>query len=309
MSNSKSAASELFNRYIWLANTIYNAGAITYDDICTRWRNSGANSTKCEMTLRTFHNHRKAILELFDIDIQCDKHNGWKYYIVNNDVIGDDSLRRWMLSTLAVSNLIRESKDLKDKILLEEIPSGLKYLTQIIEALRERNVIKVEHVSFWRDAEYSILLEPYCIKLFHQRWYVVGRNQELDSVRIYALDRFKNCNTLNLQFTIPNDFDSSQFFSEYFGVYLDDDIKLETVRIKVDKISMNYLRSLSLHKSQKEVVTKDEYAIFEYTIRPTKDFVNELVSMSEYVKVISPQWIANEVKEKLKKMTKRQDRD
>ncbi|GAB1359008.1 WYL domain-containing protein [Porphyromonadaceae bacterium] len=306
MSNAKSAASDLFNRYIWLANTVYNSGAITYEEICAKWRHSGANTTGCEMTRRTFHNHRSAILELFDIDIECDKHNGWRYYVANHHSVGNDSLRRWMLSTLAVNNLVRESKDLREKILLEEIPSGLNYLTQIIEVLRERNVIEVTHVSFWRDAQYTITLEPYCIKVFRQRWYVLGLNRELDSVRVYALDRFVNFQILPEQFEIPEEFNGEQFFNEYFGVYVDNDIPLEKVILEADKIQANYLRSLPLHYSQQEIETCKNHSIFEYTIRPTVDFINELVKMAATSKVLSPKWMADEIKSTIANMAKRQ---
>lgn len=309
MNNSKSAASNLFNRYIWLANTLYNSGALTYEEICRKWHNSGANSTKCEMTLRTFHNHRKAVLELFDIDIQCDKSNGWLYYIANSETVGNDSLRQWILSSLAVSNLVRESQDLRDKILLENIPSGLKFLPQIIEALRDRHPIEVTHFSFWRDAKYKIVLEPYCIKLFQQRWYVVGRNRELDSTRVYALDRFNDCHTLNESFDITEQFDGNLFFNEYYGVYVDSDIKTEQVMIETDKISMNYLRSLPLHPSQKEISSDDNHAVFEFTIRPTKDFIRELVNQSEFIKVLSPEWVVDQVNTTITKMAERQKRD
>lgn len=306
MSNAKSSASDLFNRYIWLASLVYNAGAITFEDICEKWRYSGANSTGCEMTRRTFINHRNAILELFDIDIQCNKHNGWKYYIANDDIIGNDSLRQWMLSTLAVNNLIRECKDLRDKIILEEIPSCLNYLTQIIEALREHYVIEVKHVSFWRDAQYKINLEPYCLKLYRQRWYIVGRNQELDSIRIYALDRFIECRTLCDQFDIPADFIGKLFFKEYFGVYVDSGVKLEKVQIRVDRVHTNYLRSLPLHSTQTEIESDCNNTIFEYTLRPTVDFISTMVEMAEYSKVLSPQWISAEVRATISRMAKMQ---
>lgn len=309
MSNSKTAASDLFNRYIWLANTLYNSAALTYEEICQKWNNSSTNTTGCEMTLRTFHNHRKAVLELFDIDIQCNKSNGWRYYIANDYAVGDNSLRYWILSSLAVNNLVRESQDLRDKILLEEIPSGLNFLPQIIEALRDRYAIKVTHISFWRDARYEIFLEPYCIKLFRQRWYVIGRNRELDMVRVYAFDRFTDCHTLAEKFDIPDEFDGKQFFDEYFGVYVDSDVKMERVVIEADKVAMNYLRSLPLHHSQQEIQTDDNKSILEFRLRPTVDFITEIVSRSKYIKVLSPQWVIDDVNATISKMAKRQKQD
>ena len=53
-------ARDLFNRYIWLVDTIHRAGKITLQEINSKWlRNSMSGGV--ELPLKTFHNHRKAI--------------------------------------------------------------------------------------------------------------------------------------------------------------------------------------------------------------------------------------------------------
>ncbi len=79
-------AKDLFNRYIWLVDTIYQADGITFEEINEKWlRNS--MSEGLDLPLKTFHNHRKAIENTFDINILCDKRGGYKYYIENVDDI------------------------------------------------------------------------------------------------------------------------------------------------------------------------------------------------------------------------------
>ena len=77
-------AKDLFNRYIWLVDTIYRAGKITFEEINERWKRN-AMSRGEDLPVRTFHNHRAAIEELFDINIECDKRGGYRYYIENAD--------------------------------------------------------------------------------------------------------------------------------------------------------------------------------------------------------------------------------
>ena len=113
MATSKTSTSELFNRYIWLANIVYSAGKITFEEIANKWRNSYWNNDKSNLPLRTFHDHRKAIEQMFDINIECDKHDGFKYYIENNDDIEKGNLRRWLLGTMSVSNSLSESKNIQ----------------------------------------------------------------------------------------------------------------------------------------------------------------------------------------------------
>lgn len=79
--SSKESAATLFNRYVWLADTIRRAGRITYEEINDLWTRSSLNETGEDMPLRTFHNHRAAIEKMFYINIGCDKRSGYVYYI------------------------------------------------------------------------------------------------------------------------------------------------------------------------------------------------------------------------------------
>ena len=99
-----------------------------------------------EIPLRTFHNHRKAIEELFDINIECNKRGGYYYYIENKEDLEKGGVRDWLLNTFAVNNLINESHRLKQRILFEEIPSGRQYLTSVIEAMRDSFIIEL---TYW----------------------------------------------------------------------------------------------------------------------------------------------------------------
>ena len=71
-------AKDLFNRYFLLVDTIYRANGITFEEINEKWTRSSM-SDGADLPLKTFHNHRKAIEEMFDIDIACDKRGGYIY--------------------------------------------------------------------------------------------------------------------------------------------------------------------------------------------------------------------------------------
>jgi hypothetical protein len=80
------AASELLNRYIWLVDLIYRTGGITREEINRRWANSRYNvDNEDEIPERTFHRHKDAIKELFDINIVCDRSAGKVYCIENQE--------------------------------------------------------------------------------------------------------------------------------------------------------------------------------------------------------------------------------
>jgi hypothetical protein len=296
-------AKNLFDRYIWLVDIIYRAGKITYEEINRKWLRTDWSKGK-DLPLRTFHNHREAIQEIFDININCDRRNNYVYYIENKDDMERGGIRSWLLNTFAVNNLIKESHHLKRRILFEEIPSGQRFLTPIIEAMRDSLSIEIAYQPFWQDKPIHIHIDPYCLKIFKQRWYVIARNAYHHAIRTYSLDRIQEIRTTETLFKMPKDFSPESYFENNFGIVKDDNVKPCIVKIKVSEQQRNYLQTLPLHASQQEIEIRDEYSIFSYYIAATVDFKLELLSYSDEIELLSPDWLRSDIAEIIKKMNK-----
>lgn len=297
-------AKNLLNRYIWLVDIIYRSGRITLDEINRRWIQTDMSGGE-RIPARTFHNHRLAIEEMFDINIACDRSNGYVYYIENVDSLKDGSVRNWLLDTFTVNNLIQESSSIKGRIVFEDVPSGRKFLTPIIESMRQNAVLSMTYQSFKKGQAASFLINPYCVRVFRQRWYLVGYNSYYKKIMTYALDRIKNLETTGQTFTYPADFDPRMYYKYSFGIIVDENVPVEIVRLQVFDEKVRYLRALPLHASQKEVNTEATYSIFEYNLRPTYDFIQELLSNASQMEVVSPDWLRERVKSILKQMKRR----
>ena len=293
--SSKSNAAMLFNRYVWLVDAIYRAGRISFEEINERWQRSSLNETGEELPLKTFHNHKNAIQQMFDINIECDRRAGYLYYIEHAEDMERGGVRTWLLNTFAVNHLINESHHLKRRILFEEIPSGQRFLTQIIEAMRDSLTMDMSYQSFWNDTACTFEVAPYCVKVFRQRWYVVACSLSDERLRVYALDRIQELRTTENTFTLPEDFDPQAYFADSFGVTVDEDYSVGRVRVRVQGIQRQYIRTLPLHASQKEVETAEDASVFEFYLRPTLDFQQELlthaVNAKEDIEVLEPQWL------------------
>lgn len=291
---------DLFDKYIWLIDTIYRAGKITFEEINERWLHSKLSDGK-DIPLRTFHNWRIAIEQVFDINIECNRRGGYYYYIENADDIEKGGIRNWLLNTFAVNNLINESHHLKRRILFEEIPSGQQFLTPIIEAMRDGLEIELCHQSYWYDEPTTYTVQPYCVKVFKQRWYVVGFCKERDAIRTFSLDRIHQLITLESKFTYPKGFDPAAFFTDSFGIIVEEG-EVETIRIKVYGMHRLYMRALPLHHSQQEVETTDEFSIFEYRMKQTFDLRQELLSRGKDIEVLSPSSFREEMAKAIQEM-------
>ena len=293
-------AKNYFNRYVWLIDTINRHGHISREEISRLWERSRLNETGEELYERTFHNHRAAILETFGIEIKCDRSLG--YYIANSDDLEGNGLRQWLLESLSLNNLMNESSDMRDRILFEKIPSSRKWLPVFVNAMRDGKAVEITYQSFRRDAPNTFTIHPYCLKLFKQRWYVLGRSDEYDSPWIYALDeRMQDAVPLKKALKKPAGFNAADFFSKYFGVVLDDR-KPSPIRIKVAADQVKYIESLPLHDSQTRVERTPEYSIYEYYLVPTYDFRREILSHGPDMEVLAPEEFRDEVKADIARM-------
>lgn len=294
-------AKNLVGKYVWLVETIYNAGRITYDDINKKWQQEDFDGK--ELPLRTFHKWRIAVEEMFGLNIECERKGGYHYYIGNPEEIENRGLRSWLLSTISVSNLLLDSQQLKSRILLEEVPSGLKYLSLIIDAMKTGNVVQIKYHSFWRKESSTLILQPYCVRLFKQRWYLLAYNSDYNELRTYSLDRIQDFKKLADTFTIPDSFNAQEYFENYYGIIVKRG-EVEDVKLRASKEQANYLRSLKLHHSQQEVETHEDYSIFTYRLCPELDFIIEIMSMGERVEVLEPKQLRNQIAESAEQLSR-----
>lgn len=294
----------VFKEYIWLVNTIRRAGKITLAEINEKWRETDM-SGGVDFARATFNRHKDAIQDIFGIYIECDRKAGNKYYIGNSRVLDENSVQNWMLSTLSVSNILSESIALRERILLESVPSEGDYLQMIIEAMQKNVRVAVDYQRYSAASPRHLTMEPYCLKLFRQRWYMLGhfhRNAtpekpEADYFGIFSLDRIKHIELTDIKFKVKKDFDAKEYFSEYFGVTTGDGTDCERIVLRAYGEQRFYMRDLPWHHSQTEIASNDDYSDFEFIIRPTIDFSNKIVSEGNRVKVISPRWLADEIRE------------
>ena len=281
MSNSGT----LFRRYVWLINTVRRY-RLTRPEILARWADAAENDRHLPMPEKTFHNHIDAIEEIFNLRIRCNRAAGGVYEIEDDGDGGDSGLADWLLSTISVSNAIQESAGLRRRIIFENIPSGGKYLMPLIEAMRDSVRVRLVYDSFRRPDHAPFVLEPYCVKVSKQRWYVLGRTAK--GMRTYALDRIVKFEETGEKFVLPADFDAEEYFSDSFGIYTLENVKPQRILIKVSEGQDRYFDSLPLHHSQSLVERGRGFSVYAYRLIPTFDFIQELLSHGDALEVLSP---------------------
>ena len=294
---------QIFHQYIWIINTLRAYRQLTLEELNKKWQDDKVADGN-PLQRSSFNRHRDAILDMFGIIIDCDKKT-YKYYISNKEVLSDDSIERWLFSTLTVHGMLADSAAVKERLVLENAPAGEQYLDIIIRAIRTDRRLRIGYKKFQAEG-YEKVVCPYALKLFRQRWYLLalrsaeGRSQgesDEDQMRIYALDRVTMVELTDDAFEMPVSFSPQTYFSEYFGV-LTNDTPMAHVIIRAHKWMPNYLRTLPLHHSQRELVSTPDYTDFSFDIRPTSDFLGELLRHSDGIEVLEPL----DLREKMRQM-------
>ncbi len=290
------------NKLVWIVETIYKARRISFEDLNYHWIENVELSGGEEMQKRTFHKWKWNIFDTFGLSIECEKSAPYRYYIENMDDMKRGSIENWLLSTYSVSNSLMESKSIKDRILLEDVPSGQEYLEPILEAMKKNRFIHITYYNYWREDTREHYVMPLCVKLFRQRWYMIGRKWPSGSDLVYCLDRIRDFRLSSHIFEYPTDFSPQEYFEGCIGVITGDGCDIQKVRLKVSSGQANYFRDLPLHESQEETEQTEDYSIFEYQLRPTFDFQQEILWNGEDVEVIEPIWLRKEIAGKIKRM-------
>ena len=155
--------SKTFNRYIWLLNTLLQQRRLTFEEISYRWKDSYLGDGK-PLALRTFHVHREAIAELFGVEVKCDSAT-YEYYISSPNELRSDRTRQWLLNSFTISNMLEAGRNMKDRILFEDIPHGAEYLQTVIDAMQRGKELQIVYQPF-DGQRVTYHLQPYAMKVY-----------------------------------------------------------------------------------------------------------------------------------------------
>ena len=290
----------LFSRYLWLIELLSYSNGLSKNEIDSRWANSVLNDDgETTIPRRTFIRMKDNILSLFDIQIVYDRKE--KKYHIENDISGCNKNTQFLRSAFAVNQMVSENRDLADRILLEDTPAGSNiFLPEITTAMRENRRLSITYQNYEMQTAREFEIEPYALRYFGRRWYVLAHTDFHNSLRLYALDRMKDVKISDKLFKLPEDFSAEDYFSRYFGVIVTDG-KAENIQLKTTDTRAKYLRSLPLHRSQKEIASN----LFELHLVLTDDFINAVRAMGTEVEVLGPKWLRKRLLQEAKDMVKK----
>lgn len=291
--------SKTYIKYIWLLNTLLR-DELSFKEIESRWKDNPMHEGG--LSIRTFHEWRDGIKEMFGVDIACNRSRN-VYYIKNPEVLDEQKLGKWLLGKYSVPQDFITFNSMRDRILLEEIPRGTEFLNRVIKAMQKNVELQVDYQRYENDREEHLQefrIQPYALKVFNRRWYLLGYIKEKSALRTIALDRILDLKVLSASFELPEDFDARKYFANVVGIFVNNDLPVTKVIIRAYGTQAEYIRSTPLHPSQSEGRSKyGEFAEFTYRLCVTPELVSQLLAIGEKVEVLEPEELRKEMKERI----------
>lgn len=244
---------------------------------------------------RTFQRDIKEIRNIFGIDIEYSKlHKG---YFISHSEMENMNFQR-MIEAFDMFNSLNLAQDLKPYIHLEKRrPQGTENLSGLLHAIKNRLQIKFSYQKFLDDKLSIRTAEPYGLKEFKNRWYVLAKDMKEGLIKSFALDRLKNLDITKKSFEYPSNFNIEEKYRYCFGIISPDGKDPQKIILSFDPFQGKYIKSLPLHDTQRILVDNEKELQIELTLCITFDFVMELLSFGENMKVVKPKSLIKEIME------------
>ena len=253
-----------------------------------------------EIIPKTFGRYKDYISNVFAIDIEYDLHTK-RYYIANLSDIKGNAIYRYLLSAFHIQGMVELAVKHKDKVVLEDPPSGVEHLYTILEAIDQNQLIEFDYHSFNKRTVTHQRLIPCFLKTWEQRWYLVAEPLSRKTPSVFALERISNLRMIQENHPPSPDIDAQTYFDACYGIN-HEDTEAKLIKIKVYGTQVDYVKARPIHTSQQEIETSDGWSIFSYWLKPSYNFYQNLLWHREKLEVLEPESVRGEMKEVINKI-------
>jgi predicted DNA-binding transcriptional regulator YafY len=244
---------------------------------------------------RTLQRDIKEIRNVFGIDIEY-SYSQKGYFISQNE--NENMNFQRMMEAFDMFNSLNLAQDLTPFIHLEKRrPQGTENLYGLLHAIKNRLQIKFTYHKFWEEELSHRLAEPYALKEFKNRWYIMAKDSKDNNIKSFALDRLTNLEITNQTYQYPDNYSIEQSYRYCFGIISPNHEEPQDIILSFDPFQGKYIKTLPLHDTQQVLVDNDAEMKIKLKLCLTHDLVMELLSFGDNMKVIEPKSLADQIKQ------------
>jgi predicted DNA-binding transcriptional regulator YafY len=202
-----------------------------------------------------------------------------------------------IMDVVSVRKLLNK-EEFAEYIQLEKVLAykGNEYLEPLINAIKEMQVLLVKYRTFYSIKETLLIIHPYLLKEYKNRWYIIGLHDKYKDMVTLCLDRIISITPApNVKYT-KTFFNSEQYYKNSIGMNVIDG-KPKQILLEFSKEQAQYLITQPLHKSQKIEKTTESKITISLKVHPTIELISFILGWGNHVKVIKPIELQNNIKE------------
>ena len=264
-------------------------------------RESEVHEYNYQISKRTFQRDLNDIRTILNIDIRFSFSR--KVYYIDHD--GQKEVNDKVLEAFNTFNALNVSESVSQYIHFEKYkPHGTQHLIGLLHAIKHHFVITFSYNKYWEENALQRTVEPYALKEFKNRWYVVVRDINDKQIKTYALDRLSKLHITKRKFIYPNNFNVDDFFKNAFGIITPEHEEPQEIILSFAPLQGKYIKSLPLHHSQQVMVDNDKELRVKINVCVTYDLEMEILSYGSAVKVLTPKFLITKIKGQLKNALK-----
>ena len=175
---------------------------------------------------------------------------------------------------------------------------GIEHLGVLFNAINSSKAIKMAYRPFKSDHDIDLVLHPYYLKQYNNRWFLFGLNDKYKSISNIALDRIVSFETITLKFIKNKSINFNEYFEDIIGVTMPDKGKLAKIELLFTNEEAPYVLTKPIHGSQKKKKHDENGLTLTIEVIPNIEFEKLILSFGDKVKVVSPNKISDLFKSK-----------
>ena len=178
---------------------------------------------------------------------------------------------------------------------------GIEHLSVLYNAISFKTVLDITYQDFKSENPYHIVLHPYYLKQYNNRWFLFGMNDENKNTHWnLALDRIQQIEPVSQKYKADKT-NWEEYFDDIIGVTVPEDAPIENVMLQFSGETGKYIHNKPLHGSQ--VAKWLNTSLLEVTMKLKLNYELErlILSYADSVEVIMPKSLKSTIKMKLQK--------
>lgn len=182
---------------------------------------------------------------------------------------------------------------------------GREHFTPLLQAIVNKQALLIRYRSFRTGEEQSIIVHPYYLKEYNNRWFLFALNDEYRSLTNYAFDRILEITPIPKKYIPNTEIDFFEYFDKMIGVSRQINDTPQEVLLFVEKDTLPYVLTKPLHGSQRIVEKTETGAVIQINLIINFEFEQLILSFCDRLKVLSPDSLVDKIKLRFAKAMKK----